>query len=72
MTWLDDVTFETVIVNTTYGEAFRGLLASCYDDCLVLREARLLQGDGLSEVIEGPYVIPREMVGGIQMLSSGA
>ena len=68
MTWLDDLTLNTIIVNTTYGEAYRGLKSSVYDDCIVLREARLLQEEGISSPIQGEYVIPRDKVAGIQLL----
>lgn len=72
MTWLDDLTLETVIVNTTDGMSYRGLKSSVYDDCLVLKEARLMQAEGISSPIVGEYVIPREKVAGIQLLPSGA
>jgi small nuclear ribonucleoprotein (snRNP)-like protein len=68
MTWLDDLTSETVIVNTSSGDALRGLKSSVYDDCLVLRDARLLQEEGMSATIQGEFVIPRENVTSIQLL----
>lgn len=70
MTWLDDLTLETVIVHTRDDMSFRGLRSSVYDDCLVLREARVLEGEGVSSVLNGEVVIPREQVHFVQIVSS--
>lgn len=71
MTWLDDLTLETVIVHTRDDMSFRGLKSSVYDDCLVLKEARVLEGEGVSSVLNGEVVIPRERVHFIQVLPGG-
>jgi len=69
MSWLDALTLETVIVNTTYGEVYKGVKSAVQDDCIVLRDAQLVREDGkLSHPIDGPYAIPREKVGGINMV----
>jgi hypothetical protein len=71
MTWLDDLTLETVIVHTRDGFSFKGLKSSVYDDALVLSDARLIEGDGMSKIMDGELAIPREQVHFIQKLSSG-
>jgi hypothetical protein len=71
MTWLDDLTLETVIVHTTYDMSFRGLKASVYDDCLVLMEARVLEDEGMSKIIIGEVVIPRDRVHWLQVVAAG-
>ena len=68
MTWLDDLTLDTVIVHTRDEMSFRGLRSSVYDDCLVLKEARVLEGEGVSSVLNGEVVIPRERVHFVQIL----
>lgn len=69
MTWLDDLTLETVLVHTRDDMSFRGVKSSVYDDCLVLKEARVLEDEGVSSVLNGEVVIPRERVHFIQILS---
>lgn len=72
MTWLDDLTLETVLVHTRDGMSFRGLKSSVYDDCLVLKEARVLEDEGVSSVLNGEVVIPRERVHFVQLLPQGS
>jgi hypothetical protein len=67
VTWLDQVTFQTVIVLTTEGHSFKGLRRAVHDDCIVLHEAMLLEEDS-STVLNGDFVIPREKVLGIQVI----
>lgn len=67
-TWLDDLTLQTVLVHTTNDMTFRGLKSSVYDDCIVLREARVLETESISAVLEGEVVIPREQVHFMQVL----
>jgi hypothetical protein len=71
MTWLDDLALETVIVHTRDGFSFKGLKSSVYDDSIVLIEARLLEDEGMSKVINGEVAIPREQVHFIQKLPPG-
>lgn len=68
MTWLADVTLETVIVHTTDGQSFKGLKQTVYDDSLILTDARVLEAEGMSSVINGEAVIPRDRVHWIQRL----
>jgi ABC-type phosphonate transport system ATPase subunit len=71
MTWLDDLTLETVVVHTTHDMSIKGLKSSVYDDCLVLKEARVLEDDGMSKILDGEVTIPRERVHFIQVLAPG-
>lgn len=70
MTWLDDLTLDTVIVHTTEGMTFKGLKSSVYDDSMVLREVRVLQEDGATEQLNGDIAIPRERVHFVQLLAT--
>ena len=71
MTWLDDLTLETVIVHTRDGMSFKGLKSTVYDDSLVLKEARVLEDEGMSTILNGEVAIPRERVHFIQILPAG-
>lgn len=71
MTWLDDLVLETVIVHTTDGMSFKGLKSSVYDDSIVLSDARVLEDEGMSTVLNGDVAIPRERVHFIQLLPAG-
>ncbi len=68
MTWLDDLSLSTVIVHTTDGMSW--LKASVYDDSIVLREARVLQDDGVTEQLNGEIAIPRERVHFLQLVEA--
>ena len=69
MTWLDDVTLETVLVHVDSGPSLRGLKAAIHDDCLVLRDVLVLQEEGdAPQQLGGLYLVPRERVIGIQLL----
>jgi hypothetical protein len=70
MTWLDSLSLSTVIVHTTDGMSFKGLKASVYDDSIVLREARVLQDDGVTEQLNGEIAIPRERVHFLQLVEA--
>jgi hypothetical protein len=72
MTWLEQLTLETVIVHTTDGMSFKGLKRTVYDDSLVLSEARVLEDEGMSKILDGEIAIPRERVHFIQILPVGA
>lgn len=69
MTWLGDITLSTVIVHTTDGPSIKGLRSAVHDDCLVLREAVLLEDAGVSQ-FDGEVVIPRERVSFMQLVSA--
>lgn len=72
MTWLEQLTLDTVIVHTTDGLSFKGLKQTVYDDSLVLKEARVLEGEtGMSKILDGEIAIPRERVHFIQLLPPG-
>lgn len=62
MTWLDAVTFETVIVHVTdNGPSLKAARVAVFDDCVVLRDAMLLEPEG-TEMLQGEIVVPREKV----------
>lgn len=68
MSWLDELTLDTVIVHTRDGMSFKGLKSSVYEDSIVLKEARVLEDEGMSTVLNGDVAIPREQVHFIQLL----
>lgn len=69
MTWLDDLTLATVIVHTTDdGPSIKGLRAAVHDDCLVLRDAMVLEPEGQT-MLNGEIAIPREKVLMLQLIS---
>ena len=70
MTWLDDVTLETVLVHIEDGPSMRGLKQTVHDDCLVLRDVLVYHDDDAPQQIDGLQVIPRERILFIQALSS--
>lgn len=67
MTWLDDLTLDTVIVHLTDGPSLKGLQAAVYDDALVLRDASVIEPES-SVVLNGEIAIPREKVLFMQMI----
>jgi hypothetical protein len=70
VTWLDDVTLETVIVHTVdNGPSLKAAKLAVFDDCLVLRDAMLLEPEG-TEMLNGEIVVPREKVLFLQKVSA--
>jgi hypothetical protein len=62
MAWLTDLTLETVIVHTVGdGPSLKGVKAAVHDDCLVLKDAFVLEPEG-GTMLNGDLVIPREQV----------
>lgn len=72
MTWLDDVTMNTVIVHYVDGGAsVKGIKAAVYDDSIVLRDALMLPDEDQAPIqIDGVWVIPREQVRSIQVVGA--
>ena len=68
MAWLEDLTLETVIVHTTHGPSLKGLKTAVHDDCIVLRDALVLED--AATLIAGEVVIPRERVLFMQLVPS--
>jgi hypothetical protein len=68
MTWLDGLTLETVIVHTRDGQSFKGIKSVVHDDCLVLRDALLLDQEDASVVLNGLIAVPREQVSFLQVV----
>lgn len=70
MTWLARLQRRTVLVNTTDGETFRGVLDDDPNEqhfCILI-SARLVQAEGVSSRLEGEVWIPREKVHFLQVL----
>jgi hypothetical protein len=68
LTWLADLTLDTVIVHTKAGSSIKGLLGAVYDDCIVLRDAALLEEGGIV-ILDGDVPIPRESVDFMQRVT---
>jgi hypothetical protein len=68
MTWLADLTLETVIVHTAGGQSFKGLKAAVHTDCLVLRDCMMLEPEAQT-LINGDVVVPREQVLFLQVVA---
>jgi hypothetical protein len=69
MTWLDDLTLDTIIVNTTDdGPTLKGLKRAVYDDGIVLKDAAVLE-EGALVMLDGDVFVPREKVLLVQILS---
>jgi hypothetical protein len=68
VTWLDALTLETVIVHTRTGASIKGLRAAVHDDCIVLREAMVLEPES-QVLVDGELVVPRENVDFMQLVS---
>jgi hypothetical protein len=62
LTWLDGLDLSTVIVHTKAGSSIRGLKSAVYDDCIVLRDAALLEEEGSLVMLDGDIPIPRESI----------
>lgn len=67
MTWLDDVTLETVIVNVESGPSLKGLKETVHDDCIVLRDVLVFHEEDAPQQLDGLLVVPRERVLFIQV-----
>lgn len=68
MTWLDGLTLDTVIVHLKTGFSIKGLKSTVYDDALVLRDARVIEDEGMASVMNGEVAIPRENVDFMQIV----
>jgi hypothetical protein len=69
MTWLDDLTLETVIVHIDDGPSLKGLKQAVYDDGLLIKDAITLEG--ATEKLDGLLFIPRERVVLLQLVGGG-
>ncbi len=69
MTWLDALTFDTVIVHQVERlPSLKGLMSAVHDDCLVLRDVLVMWESDAPQQLQGSYIVPREKVMGIQIL----
>lgn len=72
MTWLDDLTLNTVIVHIRDGgPSLRGLKVAVYDDGILLEQVVNLDHDALV-VEDGQQFVLRERIERIQLLAGGA
>jgi hypothetical protein len=67
--WLADLTFQTVIVHTKAGTSVKGLRAAVYEDCIVLRDAMVLEPEA-QVLLDGEVTVPRENVDFMQIISA--
>jgi len=66
--WIATLTLETVIVHTKdSGPSLKGVLAAVHADCLVLRDAMLLEPES-QVVLDGSVVVPRSNVDFMQRI----
>jgi hypothetical protein len=66
--WIVSLTLETVIVHTKdSGPSLKGVLAAVHADCLVLRDAMLLEPES-QVVLDGSVVVPRSNVDFMQRI----
>lgn len=66
MTWLDGLTFGTVIVHTVNGgPTYKGLKEFVHDDGVQLKDAALVEPEGLV-VLNEPIFILREQIHALQ------
>lgn len=69
--WLDELTLKTVVVHLRGGgHSFKGVLAAVHADCLVLRDAYVLEPDS-QDILDGLVVVPRENVDFMQVIAGG-
>lgn len=66
--WITSLTHDTVIVHTKdSGPSLKGVLAAVHSDCLVLRDAMLLEPES-QVVLDGSVVVPRSNVDFMQRI----
>ncbi len=69
MTWLDALTFDTVVVHQVEQlPSLKATLTVVHDDCLVLRDVLVMWDTDAPQQLQGLYIVPREKVMGIQIL----
>ena len=69
MGWIDDLTKQTVVVHLVSGNhSFKGVLFATHADCLVLREAAVLEPDSQT-FLDGDVVVPRSNVDFLQIVT---
>lgn len=71
MTWLDDLTLETVIVHLkSSNHSLKGVLSGVHSDCLVLRDGIVLEPES-QVVLGGDVIVPRDNVDFMQRIGGG-
>ena len=66
--YLKSLEAETVVLNTTGEESFRGVLVAVHVDVYVLRHAAYLNPDGSKVAIDGEVLVPVTRVAFLQRL----
>jgi hypothetical protein len=70
--WLNSLTLETVIVHLKGGgPSFKGVLTAVHADCLVLRDAMVLEPDS-QVILDGDVVVPRPNVDFMQRIGGAS
>jgi hypothetical protein len=70
VTWLDDLTLETVIVHVNDGPSLKGLKQAVYGDGLLLRDVMTLEDP--PAMLNGVVFVPRERVVLLQLVETRA
>lgn len=70
MTWLDALTLDTVVVHLKSGTSIKGLKLAVHDDGIVLRDAMVLETEGV-QMLNGTPFVPRESVDWMQLVPGG-
>lgn len=68
MTWLDDLTLNTVIVHLDGLPSVRGIKRAVYDDGILLRDAHTLEDP--PQMLNGDFFAPRERFLGMQIIEA--
>ena len=71
MSWLDDLTLDTVVVHTKTGTSIKGLKRAVYSDGIVLKDASILEEEGIV-TLDGDQFVPRENVNFMQLIPNEA
>ena len=71
MDWLNELTLDTVIVHLRDSHSIKGVLAAVHSDCLVLRDALLLEPESQA-VLDGSVVVPRSNVDFMQRIGGAS
>ena len=70
--WIASLTHETVIVHLKDGShSVKGVLAAVHADCLVLRDALILEPES-QVVLDGDVIVPRPSVDFMQRIRGDA
>lgn len=71
MDWLNELTLETVIVHLRDSHSIKGVLAAVHSDCLVLKDAVVLEPESQA-MLDGTVVVPRPSVDFMQRIGGAS